>query len=193
MSFPSDDALSAENLTLIDCLTPQNIATLTDSGAVREASTKAGVSAPALAASAQGLRNAFDDALKIPVGEMFKAACLKFSVGLPEYTAPERDNAPASLVLAPIVIESSHHPTIAVTWGGANLVLRFDVELTLEIRGAQLLIEQDRVIGARTGSTLGKARVSYLGATPVELGSPEFSLPGELKFSRPVAIGQDEK
>lgn len=181
MSVVSRGAPSAETLTLILCLTQANREAITDNPALSEAALKAGVPAAALAAGVDGLKAAIDNTLNIPVGEMFKAACLKHPNSDGEAATGEETLA---LTLAPMVVESSHHPTITATWAAISLALRLTVELSLEINGAQLLFEDRRVVGARTGTTVGKVKVSVLSKdAAVVLGTPEFRLPGELKFA----------
>jgi hypothetical protein len=181
---------AAETLTLTDCLGDGAVDALAENSELRADVATARIPAAALAASTEGLRRAFEDALRIPVGEIFKAASVRLSILAPDYVAPESDGALATLALAPMVIESSHHPTITVNCDGVSISLRFDVELSLDVSGAELMIERGHAVGARTGTTSGTARVSYLAATPLELGSPEFDLPGELRFARPIATSR---
>ena len=178
---------TAETLTLAVCLADRDLVELAEHRGLRADVAAAGIPSAALAASTEGLRKALRDALRIPVGEIFKAASVRLSIVAPHYAAAERDDLPATLALAPLVIESSHHPTITVDCDGVSIALRFDVELSLDVSGAELMIERGHFVGARTGKTSGTARISYLAATPLELGSPEFKLPGELRFARPVA------
>ncbi len=183
----------AEALTLIDCLTTARADALASAEGMGEAlaSTTQGIPAAALGASQAGWDAAFARMLTIPVGEMFKAAGIKLSVNAPmvEGSAP----GSGTITLAPFVVESSHHPTIAVTCAGVVVTLRFDVELSLEVSGAQLRVEARRFVGARTGTSKGVARISYLNLDPpFEVGTPEFELPGALDFARPVAADAAE-
>ena len=67
------------------------------------------------------------------------------------------------------------------------VTLRFDLELSLEVSGAELMVDGDRFVGARTGTSKGVARISYLNLDPpFEIGSPEFKLPGTIDFAQPV-------
>ena len=186
MTVVSAGAPSAETLTLIRCLTQANREAITDNTALSEAALEAGVPAAALAAGVDGLKAALDNVLNIPVGEMFKAACLKHPNSDGKPTTGEETLA---LTLAPMVVESSHHPTITATWAAISLALRLTVELSLEINGVQLLFEDHRVLGARTGTSLGKVKVSlFTKDAAVVLGTPEFRLPGELRFASAAAF-----
>lgn len=182
MSVVSADAPTAETQTLIRCLAQADLAAIRNDPALSEAALEAGVPSAALAVGVDGLKLALDNALNIPVGEMFKSACLKLL---------DSDKEPLALTLAPMVVESSHYPTIRVSWAAISLTLRLTVELGLEINGAQILIEDRRVLGARTGSTVGTVKVSVLSKdAAVVLGTPEFRLPGELRFARPAGISE---
>ena len=186
MAFDGAVMATAETLVLTDCLGDEALAELTRDPGQWAHDITGSISPAALAASSEGLRKAFDDVLQIPVGAIFKAAALRLSLGTPEYTAPENEKSPGTLALAPMVIDSSHHPAITMTCAGVSVTMHLDVEVSLDIDGAQLVIEDDRIVGARTGTAKGTASVTCLKAKLLELQTREFRLPGELRFERPV-------
>jgi beta-lactam-binding protein with PASTA domain len=187
------DAMSppiAETLTLASSVADQDLTGLASHPELVARVASGGIPQAAVAASRAGLRAALAEALRIPVGEIFKAAALRLSIGAPDYDPPEDGEAFDTLVLAPIIVESNHHPTIIANCEGMSFTIRLEVELSLDVSGAELMIEQRRVVGVRTGTTSGTARVRYAGGTPIELGSPTFKLPGELRFASPVPTGR---
>jgi hypothetical protein len=177
---------SAETLLLTDRLDPKDLVTIAKSAGGLAALARAAPGLPSFVfdASQRWLAGALSETLEIPVGEWFKSACLELAATADgQAPAPGAESEPEWLTLASFVIESEHHPTIAVTCAAVSALLRLDVKVSLEVSGAQLHLDAGRVSGARTGSAMGKVQISCLGLQPpVELGTAEFSLPGELSF-----------
>jgi hypothetical protein len=185
-------AAPAETLTLKDCLAAARVAGLANEHDLREAMARAatGIPVDAFARAGAEWTNAFAAILDIPVGEMFKAACVKFSISAPESEIGL--NGEVFVPLAPFVVESSHHPSVTASYGGIPFTFKFDVEISLEVQGAKLRIMDRQLVGARTGSAKGVAHISFLNLKPpVELASSAFELPGELRFGSSVPTLRD--
>lgn len=177
---------SVETLMLADRLDPKDLVTIAKSAGGLAALARAAPGLPSFVfdASQRWLAGALSETLEIPVGEWFKSACLELAASADGQTAaPGPASEPEWLTLASFVIESEHHPMIAVTCAAVSAVLQLDIAVSLEVGGAQVRMDGGRVSGARTGSAMGKVKISCLGLQPpVELGTAEFTLPGELSF-----------
>ena len=190
MSLVAPGAPVAERLTLVDCIGSQLARSLAETASVQDVLVSSGRPKHALEAGAGGLNHAFLDILRIPIGEIFKSACLQLAVESPEYESMRQGDVGSMIALPSIAVESSHHPTISVDGAGAAFVLDLTLQLALEIKGAQLLIEDRHVVGAQTGASQGALRITLNGSAQQELRTVEFSLPGQLRFSRPTEIAQ---
>jgi hypothetical protein len=174
----------AETLTLADCISALDPVLARGASVLQAADDETARAIPptAFMSSDAAWREALVTIFGIKIGEIFKSACFKLSSELP--TAETTADGAANITLLPFVIESSHHPTIVVTWGVIAVPLKFDIELNIEVEGAQLHVKDGRTTGASTGAAKGVARISLLNAQPpFELGSPSFELPGELEFA----------
>ena len=176
----------AEAVTLADCLAGTALAAAPDPRALLAGNGPV-IPAAALAATLTDWQAKFAQILDIPIGRIVKAAGLKLAIDVPTAEV-EPETGEMFVPLLPFAVESSHHPTIVVTCAAIVVTLRFDLEISLEVSGAQLRLADDRFTGMHTGKTKGIVHISCLNHSPaLEIGSPEFTLPGRLDFAKPAA------
>jgi hypothetical protein len=138
---------------------------------------------------AEGLGNALEAILEVPLAEILKSACMEIA-GAPQ--SSESNSEPVvdrTLELVDFTLRSSHRPSIKVYCGEKHLsTIKFRVEIAIAVHAVQVMLRSARVARINMGSAKGSVSIGYGELeNAFEIGSQEFELPGEIDFPAPGA------
>ena len=136
---------------------------------------------------AEGLGNALEAILEVPLAEILKRACMDIA-GTPQ--SSESDPEPVAdrtLELVDFTVKSSHRPSIKVYLGEQHLsTIKLRVDIAIEVHAAQVALRSARIARIKLGSAKGSVSIGYGELeNAFEIGSQEFELPGEIDFPAP--------
>ena len=159
-----------------------------DLGPCLEAVDKAGGAARA---ALPGLRKAFqdsiDDVMAVELGEVLDASWKK--VGAVAEAMKATREKPGATAVVPLLdhrITSNHEPAVELFLGDQRLCeLSFKIALSLQLKGVSLAIAGGRIEEVRSGVCLGDGEFSMAGQSLIKRKTPEFALPGKLRFAGP--------
>ncbi len=153
------------------------------------ASATAALPASAGAQISDGVRSALDGILSVSAGDILQASWGKVAGVRDAILATRKD--PGLTAIVPLLdhkITSKHSPHIDLTIAGKCLLqVKFDISLSLALKGATLDICQGRIARVSAGSCVSDGSIAFAGRTLLQRKSPEFALPGRLRFTPPAA------
>jgi hypothetical protein len=148
-----------------------------------------GVASNTQTLAAEGLGNALEAILEVPLAEILQRACMDIA-GTPQ--SSESDSEPAAdrtLDLIDFTVKSSHRPSIKVYLGEKHLsTIKLRVDIAIEVHAAQVALRRARVARIKLGNAKGSVSIGHGELeNAFEIGSQEFDLPGEIDFPAPGA------
>ncbi|MGF1611796.1 MAG: hypothetical protein ACFCUQ_20510 [Kiloniellales bacterium] len=139
---------------------------------------------------ADGLGERIEEALQIPLADVLCGAWGKYRE-LQRLADPEACD-PTETVLLPLVdhrIVSKHDPVIEIKLDEAVIGrLRFELQLSLRLKGVVLMVRGGRILAIKAGSCAGDARLQCSGATIAQRHTPEFELPFRVELGEGIPI-----
>jgi hypothetical protein len=139
---------------------------------------------PARPAAVRALKGSLDDIFNVGLGGVLESSWGKLAALKDSLEASLSD--PDKLVLAPLLdhkVTSNHEPHIDLMLGGKSLTrLKFNIALSLQLKGVELEIRQGRIAGLRSGECLGEGIFSVGGQTLIQRETPALPLPGRVTF-----------
>jgi hypothetical protein len=139
---------------------------------------------------ADSLGERIEEALQVPLADVLCGAWGKYQE-LRRLADPASCD-PAETVLLPLVdhrIVSKHDPVIEIKLDETVIGrLRFELQLSLRLKGVTLMVRGGRILAIKAGSCAGDASLNCGGATIAERHTPEFALPGRVGLGDGIAI-----
>jgi hypothetical protein len=146
--------------------------------------------APANAFPVADILRGLHEALNVPLLDVLRSAWSSL-IELQDYRDPKKHppGTVANIRVGRHKIESKHRPKLAVLLNDQKVgEIYFDVQLTLDITGATLLVRDGRIWQATNSEFEGECALSYSGFTLARKRIPSIKLPGTLDFKGGIPI-----
>jgi len=101
----------------------------------------------------------------------------------------EDPDKPFSVALAEHEVHSNHQPSVDILLGEKVIGrIVIDVELSLNLTGIVLSIQDDHIVAIASGRFSGTGAIKYHDATLIEKKTKEYEIPGKWTFDRPFPL-----
>ena len=140
---------------------------------------------PVVAGIASAIKPALDVILEVGLGDVLQVSWRKLSALKNAIETTLKEQGRVELVpLLDHKITSVHQPHIDLNYGQQSLgQIKFDITLSLLLKGVLLEIREGRIDGLKAGICGGDGILAFAGKPLLRHTTAELALPGKLSFS----------